>query len=116
MKVFSVNFSTWGPPRSKLTASSRSTPARRTYATGLRRAFFMLAPRVQGRPELAASGLLLLVVPAHVRKVAVALGNVEAIAHDELGRDPESGVGQVEVAALQALLDEQGADLQGGRV
>ena len=45
-------------------------------------------------------------------EVAVALGDVEPVAHDELGRDGEADVAQVEVDALLALLDQERADLE----
>ena len=46
---------------------------------------------------------------ADVREVAVALGDVEPVADDELGRDAEALVGQIEIDRLQPVLDEEGA-------
>ena len=47
-------------------------------------------------------------------QVAVLLGDVEAVADDELRRDPEADVAQVVVGLLEALPHEQGAHLEAG--
>src|SRR5580658_6805859 len=44
-------------------------------------------------------------------EVAVALGHIEAVAHDELGWNGEADVLEVELDPLLALLDQEGADL-----
>src|SRR5919108_3802749 len=48
-----------------------------------------------------------------VREVPVLLVDVETVADDEAGRDPEPDVAQVEVDLLQPVLHEQRADLEG---
>src|ERR1035438_3865979 len=50
-------------------------------------------------------------IHTNVRKVAVALGDVEAVAHHQLGLDMEPDIGELEVRPrLNASLDEQRAD------
>src|SRR5690349_14443903 len=45
-------------------------------------------------------------------QVAVTLADVEPVPDDEVGRDPEPDVAQVEVVALEPLLQEQRAHLE----
>ena len=70
--------------------------------------------------SLGHGGLDPLDVDAHVisslvamdtGQVAVALVDVEAVAHDEVGRDGEADVAQVELHPLLALLDQERAHL-----
>ena len=49
-------------------------------------------------------------------EVAVALADIEAVAHDEVGRDGEADVAQGDLDALLALLDQQGADVEALRL
>ena len=62
-----------------------------------------------GRPQSSVRPSL---VAVDVGQVAVALGDVEAVADDEIGRDGEADVAQVELDPLLALLHQQGAHLE----
>src|SRR4051794_1737848 len=51
-------------------------------------------------------------VDADKGEVAVALGHVEAVADDERRRDVEADVAEVDLGALDAVPDQQGAHLE----
>src|SRR5687768_14564404 len=55
-------------------------------------------------------------VHADIGEIAVALGYIQSVADDELGWDLEPDVLEIGVAALEALLHQQGAHLEAGRV
>ncbi len=65
---------------------------------------------------LAQRGLGLVGEGAHEGQVAVALGEVEAVAHDEVGGDAKARVGHVEVVGLVVVGDRQRAHGQAGRL
>src|SRR5262249_46642679 len=69
------------------------------------------APRRRRARALCRRSLVWTFVAVHPAQVAVALRHVEAVADDEVGRDGEPNVAQVEVDPLLALLHQQGADL-----
>src|SRR5580704_4053109 len=64
-----------------------------------------------GRTSLVRS-----LVAVDAPEVAVALGDVQPVAHDEVARDGEADVAQGDLDALLALLDEQGADIEALRL
>jgi hypothetical protein len=48
----------------------------------------------------------------HRGEVAIALAHVEAVAHDEVGRDPEPDVAEIQFGLLEPLFDQERAHLQ----
>src|SRR5580704_18060674 len=63
-------------------------------------------------PSVDRDGAL---VDPDVGDVAVSLGHVQPVSHHEVRGDGEPDVAQVELGALAALFDEQGAHLEAGR-
>src|SRR4051812_35124428 len=86
---------------------SNATRAKTMMNPGVRRSFFILGSGYRPVGPF---------VDAHERQVPEPLMHVEPVPDDEVGRDLEAGVGKVGVRALQSLLHQQGAHLQGGRV
>src|SRR3954452_13829245 len=86
---------------------SNATRAKTMMNPGVRRSFFILGSGYRPVGPF---------VDAHERQVPEPLTHVEPVPDDEVGRDLEARVGQIGVRPLQALLHEQRAHLEGGRV